>query len=268
MSSQRVRRTLAVAVGVGVMAAVQQGSLGGVSYDLRFSGAVTGNILTAHQAKAVPGNMYEVELWARVSGTNGTTSDEGIQFSWVKLLSTQSAPGSGAILSGGITGFAATPEFQSFTGTSPAHRNGSGADLNGDGVIDWGSSSTSNSDTNYAYPRQSGIVNGGGTVGQAVDANTWEFKLATFTVSVGTVGAFGESTRLDMVKPNATSAIALNYAFAKVDGGNFFVTNQNQQGAYAASTGVEFVVPEPSVVGLIGAAAAVGLVRRTRSSKP
>ncbi|HEX8523581.1 MAG TPA: hypothetical protein VF669_15105, partial [Tepidisphaeraceae bacterium] len=210
---------------------------GGVRYDLRFADG-------SHTQMATAGGSYTLELWARVSGANNSLTDDGIQSSYVKILSSQS--NGGAIVAGGFSIGQVTSEFQSFSVTAPAHRNGSGSDLNGDGVIDWGSSSTSSADTRYMLARAAGIVSDGGTVGQSVNANTWEYRLATFTVDIASVGI--GTTSFDLVKPNATTGVAITYATARVDGAAFNVQSTNTQGAYVAGNGVTFTtVPAPNI---------------------
>ncbi|HEX8524298.1 MAG TPA: PEP-CTERM sorting domain-containing protein [Tepidisphaeraceae bacterium] len=260
LSRTSIQKAIAgVAVGTGMVAAGT--AQAGVLYDLRFSDGT--------KSKEALAGTYNVELWARVSGPNTSLTDDGIQSSYVKILSSQN--NGGAITSGGLVAGsgAVTADFQSFSGTSPAHRNGAANDLNGDGIIDWGSSSTSSADTNYMLARAAGIVSDGGTVGQSVNANTWEFKLATFQVTVGAAGGTG-TTSFDLVKPNATTGVAITYATARVDGVGFNVQSTNTQGAYVAGNGITFtaaatggVTPEPASLGLLGVAA-IGLVGRRR----
>src|SRR5438067_1244523 len=117
----------------------------GVVYDLRF---VDGSHFTA----AILGGTHTIELWARVSGTNGTTTDDGITNSLITIVSTQT--GGGEITAGGIS--AAILETP-FNGTGS--RLGTGSDLNGDGLADWGSISTGPANTNSMFARTS--TNGG-----------------------------------------------------------------------------------------------------------
>jgi hypothetical protein len=223
------------------------------TYDLRFEDG-------SHTAIAVPGNSYTVDVWGVVTGTNGTTIDDGIQDHYLNIRSTQI--GGGRIAFGGITSLAVKPEFQSWSGTAALFRNGGGADLNGDGVVDWGSSSAAIADTNYAMARAGSTVYGGGTVGQSINANSWEFKIASFLVSAQTVAGEG-STTFNIVKPAATSGAAVYYAVTRIDGASMNVSNVNQQGAFTSATGVTFV-PEPASGGVL-AASAIALFGRRRS---
>jgi hypothetical protein len=241
------------------MGLAAQSADAGLVYDLRLAGG-------SHSLQAAAGGTYQLELWARVSGTNGTTSDEATQFSYITLLSTQT--GGGAITAGGLSNGHTSPEF---TNTEPSiSRPGGGSDLNGDGIIDWGSTSTAQANTNYMLARYldntPGGVHGGGTTGQAVDANTWEFKLATWTLNAATVGS--GTTEFKIVQPALKATVGTaTYANALVDNTQFNITTANAQGTYTGSTGVTVSaagpIPEPASIGLLGAAA-VGLLGRRR----
>ena len=66
-------------MGTGLIASTTQA---GLVYDLRFAdGSHTKNLTSA--------DTFTVELWARVSGTNGTSTDEGLANSYVQIGSTQ-----------------------------------------------------------------------------------------------------------------------------------------------------------------------------------
>jgi autotransporter-associated beta strand protein len=199
----------------------------GLTYDLRFSDG-------SHTKIPSVGTTYTLELWARVSGTDANSANDGLTSSYAVILSAET--GVGAFPTGGITGGSVTAPFND----PLTSRNGAGADLNADGVTDWGSTSTSSSNTGYLFARTTttGGEVGGGAVGQAVNATTWEFKIATYNVSATSLAT--GSTAFNMAKPNATSIGGVVYAQAKVDGSAFNVTNTNQQGAYTGSTGVLF----------------------------
>ena len=238
-----------VALGTGLIASTTQA---GLVYDLRFSdGSHTKNLSSA--------DTYTVELWARVSGTNGTVTDEGMTNSYAQIGSTQT--GGGGITSGGFTAGTLADGFN-----EAGSRAGAANDWNADGIVDWGTTATATANTNYMLARNAtvGGVFGGGTLGQSVDAQTWEFKLATFTLNAAAIGT--GTTSFNMVQPNMKAvAGAVTYAVSKVDNVTFNVSSANQQGAYTGSTGITLVgaIPEPSSIGLLGAAA-VGLLGRRR----
>jgi autotransporter-associated beta strand protein len=233
---RRSARRASALVVAAALTAVQQ-TRAGVSFDLRLTDG-------SHNAVVSSPGVYTVDLWTRVSGTNSTIADEGFQSGLFTLMSTQA--GGGGFTSGGVTGATIDTNFQSFSGTTPLFRSGSGSDLNADGIQDWGSTSTSVSNSSYLFLRSSAPVLAGGTVGQQVDASTWEFKLASYTVNVGTVGTGG--TFFNVVKPNATGApVPAIYALARVDGTSYQVNGDNQQGAYSESVGVAFLAPGSTV---------------------
>jgi hypothetical protein len=244
-----------VAMGTGLVATGAANA--GIVFDLRFSD-------NSKTQVATPNASYTLDLWARVSGTNGNATDDGLQGALTSLISRQIS--GGAILSGGMVSSTMNPDFTSFSGTTPLARAGTGSDLNGDGAIDWGSTSTSGSNSNYQFTRAGGIVTGGGAIGQAVDANTWEFRLASFTVTLGATLGAGQ-TAFDVVKPTASQTpSAFTYIVGRVDNTTFNVTSSIQQGTYTGSSGVLFIVPEPASLGLLGTAA-IGLLGRRRRTK-
>ena len=250
LSRTSIQKAVAgVAVGSGLIATGAASA--GIVFDLRFS---DGN----HTKVAAAGADYTLDVWARVSGTNATATDEKLAFSYVNIVSTQSS--GGAITAGGFTTGARVAPF-----AGGGSRDGGPADLNADGVIDWGSTSTLPANTNYMFARTD-TVGGevGGTTGSSGGGLTWEWKVASFTVHVAATD--GGQTAFNMVKPAATSFTGVTYAGGSVDNTAFNVTNTNLQGAYAGSTGVLFLVPEPGSLGLLGAAA-IGLIgRRKRQS--
>jgi autotransporter-associated beta strand protein len=217
-----------VAVLAAALAAAHQ-VRGDIWYDLRLADGTRNAVVAAS-------GVYTLSLWARVSGTNSTHADEGFQSSYLTLMSTQLD--GGGVTSGGLSSAAVASDFQSNSGTVPLYQNGTGSDLNGDGITDWGSTSTAVGNPGYVWVRASGMILAGGSVGQQVDASTWEFKLATFTVKVDAVGT--GTTFFSVVKPNATGLPQLTYALGRVDNTTFTVTSSNQHNAYAMSLGVAF----------------------------
>jgi hypothetical protein len=243
-----------VALGTGLI--VSGAASAGVVYDLRFADG-------SHTQGAAAGQTYTLELYARVSGTNGNVADEALTSSYVQIVSTQS--GGGALTSGGLTAATLVSPFN-----ESGSRIGTTNNITADGIADWGGGANL-TNTTYMLARTAitGGALGGGTIGTAVgDGNSWEFKVATFTVSVAS--ANGGTTSFNVVKPTAVNSGigAGTYVIYQEDAVSKALTNANAGSAYANSTGVTFVpVPEPTSLGLIGAAA-VGLIgRRRRTSK-
>ena len=199
----------------------------GLTYDLRFSDGLHTKF------DAATGNLYTLELWARVSGTNGTVTDEGLSTSYIAIYSAQI--NGGAFFGGGLSRGTIANGFN-----DAGSRSGTGSDLNADTITDWGSTSTSSSNTNYMLVRNATPTTGalgGGTLGQAVNANTWEFKIASFTLAVGSLSGQGD-TGFYVVQPMARAITGdFTYASARVDGSAFPVTRNNTQGAYSGSLG-------------------------------
>ena len=229
-----------------------------ISYDLRWAdgqGAYDGG----HSVFPSLG-AHALELWVRVSGTDGSNTNEAHSFDYITILS---AGAGGQNVLGAGSGLVAGAPGSGFADSGS--RSGSGSDLNGDGVNDWGSTSTNASNTNYMIVR-SAIVGGrvgGGTTGQAVDANTWEFKIADFTVDVNSYGP-GAVTQFVVAQHEARfTSGAFTYATSVVDGLNFSITSSNTQSAYSLSQGATMLVPEPGALALFGAAT-VGLLARRR----
>jgi len=255
-----------VALGTGLIAS---NAFAGVVYDLRYAaaGQPAGSGLAGdgtHSLGAVPGT-YHLELWARVSGTNATNSDEGLTNIYTAIASSQSS--GGAVTTAAMANGVVSAPFDA-TGLA---RNGAPNNISSDGIGDWGGTSSNLNDTNYMWSRTgtSGGEIGGGTIGLPDGVTGWQFKVATFDIVVGAVGGTGV-TSFNPVKPNATftgsTIVNATYVVCKVDGSTVNITSANaaSSGTYSGSQGVSLVpVPEPTALGLLGVGA-VGLISRKR----
>jgi hypothetical protein len=213
------RRKWAVLAAATVAACSAVRAQAQLAYDLRFSDGM--------HIKPPAAGTYTVDLWAQLTGTDTDHTNDSLISSYIVI---ESAGGGSA----SFTGATLQPTFD-----QAGSRPGSGGDLNGDGIGDWGSTSTSTGNTNYMIVRNnSGGQAGGGTVGQALDASGWEFKIASFTLNVTTPS----SMFWNVVKPNIKSLVppTVTYAFAKIDGTTFNITSADQHGAYTNSTGIAF----------------------------
>jgi hypothetical protein len=248
------RTSIQNAVAGVAVAALATSASAGLVYDLRWADQPSDD-------SKVAGPTQVLDLWVQVSGTNGIQTDEGLTNSYVVIMSTQL--GGGAILDGGMASGALALGFNE-AGSRPGAPN----ELNGDGIVDWGATVTAVANTNYMLARNATVGGAvtGGTLGQSVDANTWEFKIASFQVNASAFG--GGSTTFNVVQPSLKNTVGTTtYAAAKVDGATFAVTNANTQQAFANSSGATLVpIPEPASVGLLGAAA-VGLLGRRRKQQ-
>jgi len=241
-----------------------------ISYDVRYtsgpSGSDVGQVDPAHRRTALPG-VYHVELFARVRGTDTDHTNDGLTASYLTVVSTQ-INGGAASPGSGVSGAYFQSPFDDI-----ASRTGGPNNITNDGIGDWGGTSTNIVDTNYMFVRSTtgpDPMLGGGTTGQAVDSNTWEFKIASFDLIVsGIIGVTGQ-TRFSVAKPIATKNGALltaTYVFGQIDGVavNFNANDPATPSIYADSIGVDMIVPEPaSVTGMLGAAAIALLRRRER----
>ncbi len=260
LSRTSIYKTVAgVAFGAGLVS-TSAANAASIIYDLRFSDG-------SHRKVPTAGSSYSLELWVRVSGTNGNNLDEGLQSTLTSIVSTQSS--GGAIGLGGITSVAVSPLFQTFSGTTPLFSNGTSNNISADGIVDWGGTSTASSDPGYILTRANGIQTGP-SVGQAVGANAWEFQLATLTIAVNTLGSgFAPVTTFNSTKPFASGGIGVTYIVGRVD--NLATSIASNNAARLADTfnnslGVTFFTPEPASIGLMGAAA-IGLLGRRRRMK-
>jgi len=191
-----------------------------------------------------------------VAETNGTTADESLDGSVIVLASTQ--VNGGAVTSGGLSnGVVAAP----FT-TSSYSRNGASRNTSNDGITDWGNPSYSfgGADTTYMIAWSATPVPANGTIGSAVDANTWEFKIATFQLNMGTLGA--GSTKFNMMNGTPIGAYG-TYAQGRMDGAFVALFTNNTGDAFTSNGGVTLVVPEVAGLGVF-ASASIGLLARAR----
>jgi len=254
----------AVAIGTGIASSASAG----IVYELRYTGGPVGSDVGVtdplHQRNAVAGGVYNVELWVRVSGTNGTVNDDGIQNSLITMTSSQLS--GGAATNGAIGNVANAVPFNP-TGS----RVGVPNNITNDGMGDWGGTNLDiGSDTTYLLPRSTAVTLANAGVGDQIDSNTWEFRLSTFDVTVNSVSGIANSvTQYNVIKPAATkSGISpATYIAYRQDTGTVSITNANFGTTYSASTGIQLLtpaaVPEPATLGLVGAAA-VGLLGRRR----
>ena len=228
MRASDFTRSAGRVIALAALAGLGRQAAAGITYDLRFADG-------SHTKAAVSG-AYSLDLWVRLSGTNAIHTDDTLVNSYVVVQS--SSTGGGAIGAG--DGLAAADIGIGFNETGS--RTGGPAQLNGDSILDWGSTATALANTSYMLVRNAtlGGAVGGGTLGQAVSSTTWEFKIATFTLNIASpTGIGGGITRFDVVKPAGKSnAGSATYAFGRIDGTGFGIDSVNQQGAYTGSTGI------------------------------
>jgi autotransporter-associated beta strand protein len=190
---------------------------GGLTFDLRFSDSTKQKTISPEFT-----GTFALELFARVSGTDGNHVNDGLTDAYVVL---QSSEVSGDLFDGSITnGLTLIPFNQG--------RNGANGTISNDGVGDWGTSAMSMDDFHYMYAKNAVVQHAGGATGVAIDNNTWEFKIATFTLNVSAVHPSGnDETRIVMTRPGP-SFPSLTLAHYLQDNATQTVTNQQFAGVY------------------------------------
>jgi hypothetical protein len=220
-----------------------------ITFDLRYADGT-------HTKQGVAGGTYPVEAWVRVTGTNGDTSNEGLYLSSLVVASTQ--VDGGGITSGGLSNGQVAPPFN----VSYA-QNGQAVNTTNDGIVDWGGKTLQiYTDSTWLYAHAPDWVMGGGSVGNAVDANTWEFKVATFTLNMGILGS--GTTKFDVINGAATPGpFGACYTAARVDGAFQLLSTNNPGTSFQESQGLSVVVPETVGLGVFSAFS-VGMLLRVR----
>ena len=244
---QSVAAGLAIGLGSWTPAAT-------IRYDLRFADG-------SHVKTATPGSTYPIEAWAIVSGTNGTTIDEGLSISALVIASTQT--GGGAITSGGLSNGLIEAPFN-----GPSARNGQANNTTDDGIVDWGAPVLGTfADPKWMSAWAQTTIFGGGTVGQAVDANSWEFKIATFSLNATTVGA--GKTQFNFINgtsPSPIPGVGSTYCVGRTDGVGFGIFTSNPGDTFTQSQGIT-LVPEATGLGIFASVSIGLLVRVEREPK-
>ncbi|MGC4003366.1 MAG: hypothetical protein QM811_09615 [Pirellulales bacterium] len=216
-----------------------QAANAGLIIDLRFSDGT--------KTKTAAPGTYTVDIWAQlVAGTNGNANDDGILTFYGAARS--GSTNGGVLASGvgnGITGIAAAAPFT----LTPSNGNlGTGSDLNGDGIQDWGNTTTSVSSTpqpikfnafSAGDPNNPVYRNASDLPAANVNAITggFEYKVGSFTYTISASGLIssptaGATTTLDWVKSTGVSYIY------KADGVQ--VTAPANYTSGAAANGVSF----------------------------
>ena len=236
-----IRKAVAGVVLCGGLAGASAALAGPFAYDVRFTdGTNTKTISTA--------GVYQVDVWVRVTGTNSNLQDDGLSHGYLNLRSSQT---NGGAMVGAGDGLA-NPNLDLFdpplgTGTRPFPfdagftRDGSGSDLNADGVEDWGSNSTQIIDTGYMLWGTAGSTEWGGGrmrggshgVGQAQGAG-WEWKVGSFNVNVSVTGM--GATRFSVVEPVGRLTTGLtSFLAGYVDGAQLNADASNDQGVFTVN---------------------------------
>jgi hypothetical protein len=263
-------KTLALATIVGGFLIAQASAI--LTVDLRVvsvSGGSTSNTKTAN----VNGNgsIVTLALWGIVTGTNGIV-DENISIVSQGILI--SSPGTISSLDTGVSGNSSLPAspntiFGTIGLTIDPLFLGSGAvvgksqDLDGDGDLDMGGTSTANA-TDYISFRSTSPSYTGSSSTEGVNLNTLangrEFLLGTVTFTITTFSADGSTALNWMWRSNTTEVTRASF---NSDGGS---AENGADANLAVGNYVSILAPEPSTFAMLlgGLGILIGFNRRRR----
>ena len=232
------------------------------NYDLRFADG-------SHSVVVNSNGTYTLQLWGQITGDANPFNDAWA-YGVVSAQSTQVF--GGAFTAGGIT--QGTPNSNLF----PIGSAGAIANLTNDGVSDWGSNANDISsgwlqwlNATVNDPLGPGYLGGTTIPGQshAVNANTWEVLVASFTVNVANVATDGldHQTQFNIVTPTNLTTGPMHIPLA----GNIYFPDGATTGSRGATVGpgVAFVVapaplPSAATTGLTGMMLGVGILSYRR----
>jgi len=235
------------------------------NYDLRFTAA--GNPVAPsadlHTVNNPTAGVYHLQLWAQISG-NATLTDDSISSGFFAITSSTS----GTKLLG--SGSAVLNPAYATTWPAAQVQTAALADLNADGIGDWGSLDQASPTSWNLYQNVAGVPTGG-AVGQQVNSTTWEVLVGTIDVNVANLAASGTST-FNVTLPVAGQG-SFNYSgigkfkpvIANIDGSNVTSAAQVTVGAGATfNIGGGANTPEPASLAVLGLGGLALLARRRK----
>jgi len=268
---------LAAAV-AAVLASQSSYAVGTMTYDLRASAATGGIVNNTKSVSADVGTVITLDLWARVTGTDGI-ANETLRSGYGMLLanSVTNLPvlpsnvaidsgisgnnaiyGTGTTLKGNfaISGVAKGNMVAPYNAGATVN-NGVVRDLNNDGSLDIGGTSSAASTGFVLFDAT--LANGAGTEGPdfhqlSVDSREWRVASYQFTI---TSAPNGSGTGVNWAVPSQSSlAAAARWSFGSDAATR---TGSANAGLSIAAPVVILAVPEPSAFGMV-ALGALGLV--------
>ncbi|HEV7401990.1 MAG TPA: PEP-CTERM sorting domain-containing protein [Chthoniobacteraceae bacterium] len=214
----------------------------GLTYDLRVNGGKVAYVTNV-------GQVITLDLYAQVTGATGNGAAEGFQDGFGSVLSSAG---------GNITGNLASSFVTPFNGTGS--QPGMQQTLDGDSDLDLGSNSTVHS-TEFFFARATSMQTTGGT---AITDGT-EFKIASFSFTVQTVGSFADFSpiSINFQVPLFSNNLDIE-ALWQQDG--LAMSSNGLNGGVQPTVGAAVMVsvPEPSTLGLLVVAVAGLAARRPR----
>jgi len=265
------KRTLLLGAAALVVAAIASQASAAMVLDLRFADGSKTKALGAADA----GKTVTVLIYAKVTGTDGLTTNDGLVN---MFMSTTSQIVGTSMFVSNTAGFmsGATAGSQTAFNITKA---GASADLNADGIKDVGSTSTSSTpSSNYIslasvntplakYAGDSGVV------GAAITGG-YEFLVGQLTFTVGTFTGNVDNTsqvKINAVVPNWTGTTYSKATWYQdgtaVGNKKLWYTSTSPGNSLTAGTAITFTyVPEPATMGLILLGGLGLLARRNRRS--
>jgi hypothetical protein len=225
---------------------------------------------------AAAGTVLTLDLWAVVTGTDGTGTNETLtSLAGMMLLS---SPGTTPNLDTGITGNAAltavsfaTPLLGNLANTvllpwnlSAGASNGAQADLDGDGDLDIGSTTAVLPSPAYITARVDGSQQSSGPAGsfnQLPNGREWRIATATFTL---TSFALDGGTGINAAFVSATPVAQNTRATFHADGIPSTGADANLAVAQPIIVTGPNAIPEPGSAALLAMSAVPLLLRRRR----
>jgi len=170
------------------------------------------------------GQVIGLELWATVTGANGTGTDEGLQNLYGSLVSTNTSGGAAL----GTLKLTLTAPFNGIASTA-----GTQQDLDSDGDLDVGDlDPAGNSSTGLILARSDTVTTTGSPI-----TNGQEFKVADVTFTVTGTLQFGGNTTIRWIPRNSSGINDVN-AVWREDGSTKSSKSLNSTGTYLAGPGV------------------------------